>query len=47
MFYEMNKPKEGAQISISKIESDYLPSGSAPLSGSVPLDTSSQGPQQR
>ena len=42
-FYEMNEPEESAQIPI-EIESDSIPSGSVPLSESVPLDISSQDP---
>ena len=42
----MNELEECAQIP-TEIESDFIPSGSVPLSESVPLDTGSQDPQQR
>ena len=41
----MNKPEEGTQIP-TEIESNSIPSGSVPLSESVPLDTGSQHLQQ-
>ena len=37
-FYEINEPEGSAQI-LTEIESDSIPSGSVPLSESVPLDT--------
>ena len=45
--YEIEEPNEGALNSTSEIESDSIPSGSVPVSGSVPLDIDSQNPQVR
>ena len=44
-FYKMNEPAEDTQIP-TEIESNSIPSGSIPLSESVPLNTGFQDPQQ-
>ncbi|PON87593.1 hypothetical protein TorRG33x02_165860, partial [Trema orientale] len=43
--YAIEEPNEGALNSTSEIKSDSIPSGSVPVSGSLPLDIRSQNPQ--